>query len=355
MENNNKLSEQKYGTIIIGAGQAGLATGYYLKQAGEDFIIIDSSVQIGDSWRQRWDTLRLFTPSQYDGLPGMKFPSERNKFPDKNEMADYLATYSKRFELPVQMGVKVNRLKINNSIFEISSSSGTYYSERVVVATGTNPLPKIPKFANELDSNILQIHSSKYRNPNSISGGDTLVVGAGTSGIEIALDISKTHKTYIAGKPTFKIPDFLFNYTGGLYWWFISNIITEKTPIGKKAKKKIIKGGSPLIRISADDLDSSGIERIPRVSGVKNGMPELEDGRVIRADNIIWSTGFKPDFSWIDLNITNGTGWPLMKRGVSETVKGLYFVGMLFQFGLTSGLIGGVGRDAKYVANYIAN
>ena len=348
-------AENRYKTIIIGAGQAGLSAGYYLKQAGKDFLIIDSSEKIGDSWRNRWDSLKLFTPAQYDGLPGMKFPSTRNTFPDKDEMADYLKDYSNRFGLPVKLGVQVSGLTKNNSGFEIISNKGKYYSERVIVATGTNPVPKIPEFARELSQDIFQIHSSQYQKPASIPPGDTLVVGAGTSGIEIALDIASTHKTYIAGKPTFKIPDFLFNYAGGLYWWFISNVITEKTPMGKKAKKKIIKGGSPLIRISAEDLDKSGVERLPRISGVKNGFPILEDGREIKVSNIIWSTGYKLDFSWITPSVTNGTGWPLMKRGVSETVEGLFFVGMLFQYGLTSGLIGGVGRDAKYVADYIIN
>lgn len=355
MENNKNIFRQNYNTIIIGAGQAGLATGYHLKKSGEEFLIIDSSEHIGDSWRQRWDTLRLFTPSQYDGLPGMKFPSNRNTFPDKDEMADYLKDYSERFDLPVQLGVRVNSLTRNNTGFEIKSSAGSFYSNKVVVATGTNPVPRIPDFANEIDTNIFQLHSSKYCNPDSLPKGETLVVGAGTSGIEIALDISKTHKTFIAGKPTFKIPDFLFNYTGGLYWWFISNIVTVKTPIGKKARKKIVKGGSPLIRISAEDLDKAGIEKVPRVVGTANGLPKLSDGRILNVKNIIWSTGYKPDFSWINFQVTNGTGWPITKRGISETVEGLFFVGMLFQFGLTSGLVGGVGRDAKFVAEYITN
>jgi putative flavoprotein involved in K+ transport len=345
--------DNRWNTVIIGAGQAGLATGYFLKKMKREFIILDLNDRIGDSWRKRWDSLLLFTPSQYDGLPGMPFPAARNSFPNKDEMAGYLERYASEFSLPVKLNVRVNKLSKPDGIYEIDTTSGKIFTDKVVVATGTNPLPRIPAFASDLSKEIFQLHSSGYINQGSLPPGDILVVGSGTSGVEIALEISGTHKTYISGKPTLHIPDNLLKYGGDLYWWLINNLLTIKTPIGKKARGKVLHGGAPLIRISVSDLDRAGITRVPRVTGVANGKPQLEDGTVLDISGIVWATGFKPDFSWIDLNITDETGWPVTNRGVSTHSKGLYFNGMPFQFGLSSGLVGGVGRDAKFISGHI--
>jgi len=351
IEVNEKM---KWGTIIIGAGQAGLAAGYYLLKSGEDFLILDAAKNIGDSWRKRWDSLRLFTPSQYDGLPGFSFPAPRNTMPSKDEMADYLEKYAEEFKLPIRMGMKVNKLSKSESGFEINTTDYVFKCDKVIVATGTNPIPRIPEFAKDLDKNVHQIHSSQYLNPDSLPSGNVLVVGAGTSGVEIAIELSISRPTLISGKPTFHIPDPVFRYAGRLYWWFVSNILTVRTPIGRKAKGSIIKGGGPLINVSVKDLIDAGVEQVPRVAGVANGYPKLEDNRELVVSSIVWATGFKPDFSWIDLKITDEkNGWPKTDRGVSTEIEGMYFIGMLFQYGLTSGLVGGVGRDASYIAKHI--
>lgn len=346
-------AKQKWGTIVIGAGQAGLAVGYYLKQINEDFLIIDGTGQIGDSWRERWDSLQLFTPAQYDGLPGFPFPARRGNFPTKSEMADYLQKYVQEFSLPVQLNTKSIGLNQNAGLFEIVMSDGKLYADHVIVCTGTNPHAYVPDFADDLDKDIFQIHSSQYKNPLSVPFANTLVVGAGTSGVEIAIELSATRPTMIAGQPTPHIPDPVFRYAGGLYWLFVKHILTVRTPIGKKVKSKVIKGGGPLIRISFDDLLTSGVKPYPRLSGVKNGHPLTEDGHVLSVDSVVWATGYKPDFSWINLDITDETGWPRIDRGISEKYQGLYFVGMVFQYGLTSGLVGGVGRDAAFVINHL--
>lgn len=353
METNQTFEKSEWETVVIGAGQAGLATGYHLSKFTDDFIILDSGQSIGSAWKNRWDSLRLFTPAQYDGLPGYPFPADRNSFPTKDELADYLDKYAKKFNLPIRTGVTVNRLKKTSEGFLIDTTSGTIKSRNVVVATGTNPLPKIPHFANEISKNIFQIHSSEYRNPDSAPKGKTLVVGAGTSGVEIAIELSASRQTFLSGKPTFHIPDVIFKYAGRFYWWVASNVLTVNTPIGRKARQDIVKGGGPLINISVDDVKAAGVKMLPRVAGVENGRPILEDGRVPEIDSIIWCTGFRPDFSWIDPPVTDPTGWPVTKKGVSASVEGLYFAGMLFQFGLTSGFVGGVGRDAGYVAQHI--
>lgn len=278
-------------TVIIGGGQAGLAVGYFLKRMNREFVILDENMRVGDSWRKRWDFLKLFTPSQHDGLPGMPFPELKGSFPGKNEMADYLEHYASEFSLPVQLNVKVNALHSRNNHYEIETSVRKLTSDNVVIATGTNPFPKIPAISADLNPEIFQIHSSLYSNPETLPLGDVIVVGAATSGIEIALEISKTHKTYISGKPTFHIPDNLIKYGGELYWWFIKNIVTIKTPIGKKAKNSIIHGGSPLIRVSSKDLEVAGIKCLPRVSGAENGFPKFEDNSVLKISSVVWATG----------------------------------------------------------------
>lgn len=339
--------------IVIGGGQSGLATGYFLKNKKEDFVILNAHERPGDSWRKRWDSLRLFTPSQYDGLPGMTFKAKEGYFPTKNEMADYLDHYAGRFALPVLNGVTVNRLEKAEDYFVIKSSIGELTASQVVIASGTHPVPKIPSFASQLDKGIHQIHSSQYVNPDQIPAGPVLVVGAGTSGVEIAIEVSKKFPTSISGKPNFHIPDFIFNYTGGLFWWFANHVVTIQTPVGRKARKNILMHGGPLISISAKDLDEAGVTRYPRVSGIRNGNPLFDDGREGKFATIIWSTGFRPDFSWIREDVTNEHGWPLTERGISTKVDGLYFIGMPFQYGLSSGFVGGVGRDANFITNYI--
>ncbi|OGU51289.1 MAG: hypothetical protein A2080_04675 [Ignavibacteria bacterium GWC2_36_12] len=340
--------------IIIGGGQAGLATSYHLKKLGEDFILLDEGEKIGDVWRKRWDSLRLFTPSQYDGLPGFPFPSQYNTFPTKDEMADYLGEYTKHFNLPVLLETRVIKLSKTGSSFNIVTSNQTFTSDVVVICTGSNPSPFIPDFASEIDKNIFQTHSSQYRNPDSVPGGDTLVVGVGTSGVEIAIELSKSRRTLIAGKPVPEIPYDPFRYVPWFNWWFASNISTIKAPFFFQAKR-FFKGGTPLIRFKLTDLDAAGVQRLPRVSGVKNGNPLLAGGKEVSVLNIIWATGYKPDFSWIDFDVTDERGWLNGERGISNVTKGLYYVGMWFQFALTSALIGGVGRDAEFVANHIKN
>ncbi len=348
------MKKEKFGTIVIGAGQAGLATGYFLGKINEDYIILDKETQIGDSWRQRWDSLRLFTPSQYDGLPDFPFPANRGTLPTKEEMADYLSNYAKKYSLPVQFDKKVIELNKISDSYEIITSKGNFYANNVIVATGTNPNAYIPAFASDLDKNIVQIHSSKYKNPQLFPSSNTLVVGAGTSGVEIAIELSKSRPTMISGRATPHIPDFIFHYAGKLYWWFAHNILTLRTPIGRKVRPKIISGGAPLISISLENVKEAQVEHLPRLIGVYQGFPQLEDGRVLSSvTSIVWATGYRPDFSWIKLDVTDSNGWPQTNRGISNKFKGLYFVGMLFQFGLTSGLVGGVGRDAAFIVKQL--
>lgn len=347
------MKKEKFSTIVIGAGQAGLAAGYFLNKINEDFIIIDKENQIGDSWRQRWDSLRLFTPSQYDGLPGFPFPVNRGSLPTKEEMTDYLLNYANKFSLPVQLNTNVIELRKISEVYELITSEGKLLADYVIVTTGTNQNAYIPEFAKGIDKKIVQIHSSEYKNPQLFPASNTLVVGAGTSGVEIALELSASRPTMLSGKATPHIPDFVFRYFGKLYWWFAHNILTLSTPIGRKVRPKILNGGAPLISVSLENVKEAHVEQLPRLTDIKDGLPQLEDGRVVSVTSIVWATGYKPDFSWIKFDVTDKSGWPKTNRGISESSKGLYFLGMLFQYGLTSGLVGGVGRDAAYVVKHL--
>lgn len=350
---------RNYDTIVIGGGQAGLATGYYLKQQKQDFVILDENERTGDSWRKRWDSLRLFTPARFDGLPGMPYPASAYVFPTKDEMADYLQAYAARFELPVQTGMSVDRLSRNNGKYIVAAGDLRFEADSVVVAMSNWQKPRVPPFARELDPGILQLHSSEYQNPSQLRDGGVLIVGAGNSGAEIALDVARHgHPVWLSGRDTGHLP---FKIGGFAYRLFLARLVarvffhrllTLKTPIGRKARTKFLAHGQPLIRTRPKDLLAAGIQRVPRTTGVRNALPVLEDGRALDVANVIWCTGFHPGFSWIDLPGFGEQG-PQHERGVAISEPGLYFVGLTFLFAASSSMIHGVGRDAEYVARVI--
>ena len=360
---------RRYETIIIGGGQAGLATGYFLQQQGRDFVILNASERVGHSWRKRWDSLRLFTPARYNGLPGMPFPAPAHHLPTKDEMADYLEAYAARFELPVRTGVKVDSLSKQGNQFvltagDTSTGSGQalcFTAENVVVSTGAYHSPRIPAFASELDPEIVQLHSSEYQRPSQLQEGRVLVVGAANSGAEIALELSQSHETWLSGRHPGSEPTVpgtaLSRLVIPVMWFVFSHVLSVKTPIGRKLRPKILKmGGLPLARVRPTDLQAAGVERVyARTVGVQNGLPVLGDGRVLDVANVIWCTGFRPDYGWINLPIFDDDGEPMHERGVLATAPGLYFVGLFFLSAGSSSLVGGVGRDAAYIADQVAS
>jgi putative flavoprotein involved in K+ transport len=348
-----------YDTVIIGGGQAGLATGYYLKQQGRNFVILDASERIGAAWRKRWDSLRLFTPARYSGLPGMSFPAPAHVSPTKDETADYLEAYAGRFKLPLRSGIRVDGLTRRGDRFVVTAADKRFEAGNVVVATGAYHRPHIPAFAAELKPNIRQLHSSEYRRPSQLQAGTVLVVGAGNSGAEIALELSRSHEVWLSGRHPGSEP----TRAGGaadrlvapLIWFVFSKVMTVNTPIGRKAAAQLRGHGLPLARVKPADLQAAGVERVyPRTVGVRDGLPLLEDGRSLDVTNVIWCTGFRPDYGWIDLPVFDDDGEPRHERGVVVSEPGLYFVGLFFQSAATSSLVGGVGRDAVYITDKIA-
>lgn len=346
-------------TVIIGGGQAGLAVGYHLARRGRPFVILEAGERIGDSWRKRWDSLRVFTPARYDGLPGWSFPAPAWSYPRKDAVADYLESYAARFRLPVRTGIRVDKLSREGGGYVVTSGLSWYGADNVVVATGGYQSPRIPVFASELDPNIVQLHSSEYRNPAQLREGAVLVVGAGNSGAEIALESSARHLTWLSGRDTGQEP---FS-AGGLsdrlftppFWFLLSHVLTVRTPLGRRARDRLSDRGLPLARVRRKDLIRAGIERVPRMTGVRDGLPMLADGVVLAPANVIWCTGFVPDFSWIDLAALDPDGEPRHERGVVRSEPGLYFIGLFFLSSGSSSLIGGVGRDAWHIARHIAS
>jgi len=353
------VGSEYFETVIIGGGQAGLSVGYHLKKQGRPFVILDANERIGDAWRKRWDSLRLFTPARYDGLAGWRFPAPAVSFPTKDEMADYLESYAARFDLPVRTGVKVDGLSREGDRFVVASGNRRFEAEHVVVATGANQVPKVPAFADELDSSIAQLHSSQYRRPSQLKEGSVLVVGAGNSGAEFAFEVSRTYPTYLSGKPSGQIPVRHGPAAARFFFPVVRfvghHVLTLSTPIGRKVRPKFISHGAPLIRVKLKDLAAAGVKQVPRTVGVEGGRPALEDGRVLDVSNVIWCTGYREEFPWIDLPIFGKDGRPLHERGVVVGETGLYFVGLLFQYAMSSDVLPGVGRDAEYIAKQIAS
>ncbi|HEY7159845.1 MAG TPA: FAD-dependent oxidoreductase [Acidobacteriota bacterium] len=353
MENTNR-----YEVIVIGGGQAGLATGYYLSKAGVRFLILDASQRIGDSWRNRWDSLRLFTPCKYDSLPGLAFPASKHSFPTKDEMGDYLEQYARHFRLPIRSGVRVDALWREGIIYKVRSGYEIFEAEHVVVAMSNYQYPKIPSVAKELDKQITQLHSSAYKNPSQLQPGAALIVGAGNSGAEIAMELCKTHEVWLAGRDTGHVPFEIMNRNVQrfiipiLFRLIFHRLLTTNTIMGRKARAKMLSQGGPLIRQKPQQLLKAGIKRVPGVKSIKEGKPILENGEIAEVRNVIWCTGFYPRFSWIDLPVFKEEE-PLHERGVVTNEPGLYFVGLHFLFAFSSGMIQGVGRDAKYVAGVI--
>jgi putative flavoprotein involved in K+ transport len=354
------MSDQQLGIVVIGGSQAGLAVGYYLKQRQLPFAILDENDRIGDAWRKRWDSLRLFTPGRYDGLPGMAFPGSPWAYPTKDETADYLEAYARAFELPVRSGVKVDRLAKTGDRFEVTCGQHTLFAKNVVVATGAFNNPKVPSFARELDQSIVQLHSKEYRNPSQIQKGAVLVVGAGNSGAEIAMELARHHQTWLSGPDTGQEPARAGSHLDHLVtplMWFVATRLTVKTALGRKLRDHFLDPprGIPLGRVRRKDFAPAGIKRVPRTTGVKNRYPLLEDGTVLTVSNVIWCTGFRPDYHWIDLSLPTHDGLPIHDRGIVESCPGLYFIGLLFLYSLSSALVGGVGRDAGHIVDHIVS
>lgn len=337
--------------MVIGGGQAGLAAAFELDRIGADFVIIDLEQHTGDQWRRRWRSLRLFTPARYDSLPGTRFPAAPRSFPTTQDVAEYLEGYAVSHGFPIQHGQRVLVLSRTAGGFVARTAEREFHARTVVIATGATSTPRIPSIAAGLDRSIAQLHSADYRDPGSLPGSRVLVVGYGTSGAELAIELADSgRETSIAGTPTATVPDAVFRYAGALYWLLISRILTRSTPAGRRLAQAVAGRGAPLIRVSQLEVRAAGVREVPRIDATAGGRP-FTAGVPLDVDAVLWCTGYRADFSWIDVPAVSfdADGFPVAPGGFVDGIRDLAFLGLPFQTRLASHLLGGVRFDARRV------
>lgn len=352
---------EDFDVVVIGAGQAGLSVGRLLVQREVCFVVLDGHARVGDSWRQRWDSLHLFSPARFDGLDGLPFPGPPDAFPTKDQMGDYLEQYAAHFQIPVRNGMRVERVSREGDRYVVLAGGRRFRARHVVIAMAPYQEPRIPSFAGEIDPRVVQLHSREYRRPSQLPPGHVLVVGAGNSGAEIAIDLVQAgHRVSMSGRSPGEVPfDVKERWvrrtiTPVLFRVVFHRILTVDTPIGRAVRPRFLSSGTPLIRTRARDLHRAGVARVARTIGARDGMPLLADETRLAVDGIVWCTGFRADPSWLDLPVYDTHGHPIQDRGVAPDEPGLYFVGQEFVYAASSTMIHGVGRDARRIADVIA-
>lgn len=355
------MTSQHIETLVVGAGQAGLSVGYHLQQRGRECLIVDALERIGDNWRRHYDSLQLFTPARADSLDGTPFPGDPWAFPTKDEFAAYLEMYAVEHGLPVRMQTPVHRLSAReDGGFTANLGVDEVTCDNVVVATGTfGRTPAVPDFAGDLDPRIRQLHSGEYRRPSQLPDGPALVVGASHSGLDIAHELAETRPTTLVGPERGNIPlewgSRRFRVAFPAIEFAFNHVLTRRTPMGRKVMRLIRHHGAPQLRVKRHHLEARGAEWIAdHVVGASEGLPCLADGRTFDVASIVWATGFRQAFDWIDLPLQIEDGWPVEYRGIVDSVPGFYFCGLAFQYCFASGEVNGVGRDAALLADRIA-
>ncbi|GAB3855319.1 NAD(P)/FAD-dependent oxidoreductase [Nocardioides maradonensis] len=338
-------------TVVIGAGQAGLAMGYRLRRTGRSFVILDGDERIGDCWRRRYDSLRLFSLPRYASLPGWRIPVRG--YATRDQFADYLEAYARRFELPVRCGERVSSVDQEGDRFRVTSTTGTFLAANVVVATGAHRRATVPALADDLDPAIRQLTSTDYRNPGQLAPGPVLVVGAGNSGTDVALDAAAAgHEVLLAGRHPGQVPFDIDRRSGRavvpVVMFVFRHVLTLRTPMGRRLSVESEGHGVGLVRNKVADLDAAGVRRIGRIERVVDGRPAGEDGTGLDVGTVVWCTGTVADHRFLELPGFDDRGRPLHERGLSP-IPGLAFLGLPFQYALASQQIQGVDRDARYL------
>jgi putative flavoprotein involved in K+ transport len=341
-----------YDVVVIGAGQAGLAKGYYLARQGRRFIILERGDSIAPAWHERWDSLTLFTPRGYSSLPELLFPGDPDDYPSRDEVIAYLERYAEEFDLPIELNSPVRRLsREDEGRFVLELGGRTITADQVVVATGPFQTPYVPKLAAELDRDLWQAHSTGYRRPADVPQGAVLVVGGGNTGFQITKELSTTHKVVLSvGSRQKPLPQRVAGRD--LFWWLTKTGLINKTVESRLGRR--LKDRDTLIGSSPRELTRSyGVELKPRAIRASGRTVTFEDGGEVEVDAVIWATGYRPDYSWIDLPIFDPDGRLRHRRGVTD-VAGLYFLGLTWQHTRGSALIGWVKDDAQFIAERIA-
>jgi putative flavoprotein involved in K+ transport len=343
-------SEDRVEVAVIGGGQAGLALGHFLARDSRSFTILESSDSIGTAWRGRWDSLVLFTPRRYDGLPGLPFPGDPDSYPGRDEVIGYLEHYASTFELPIELESPVESVAPADGGFVLAAGTRTLHAHQVVIATGPFQVPYVPPFAADLAPEVTQMHSTGYRRPSDVPEGTVVVVGGGNTGFQIAKELSSTHAVHLAiGSRQTPLPQRLLGRD--LFWWLTRTRLIEKTAdsrIGRRAREK-----DTLIGSSTRDVKRHGVRVEPRVVGASDRTVTFADGDELDVDAVVWATGYRSDHGWIDVPVFDEDGRVIHRRGVTD-YPGLFFLGLTWQHTRGSALLGWVKDDAEFLAERIA-
>ncbi len=339
-----------YEVVVIGAGQAGLAMGYYLAQQGRSFVILERSDSVASAWRERWESLTLFTPRRYSALPGLRFPGDPDGYPTRDEVIEYLENYTETFELPIELNSNVHRLAREDDLFVLEVHGQTITADQIVVATGPFQTPYVPKLANDLDADVWHAHSTGYQRPSDVPEGTVLVIGGGNTGFQIAKELSATHKVILSvGTRQKPLPQRVAGRD--LFWWLTKTGLIHKTVESRLGQR--LKDRDTLIGSSPRELKRRyRVELKPRAIAASGRTVRFEDDSELEVDAVIWATGYRPDHSWIDLPIFDDNGRLRHHRGVTD-VPGLFFLGITWQWTRGSALIGWVKEDAEFIAQQV--
>jgi putative flavoprotein involved in K+ transport len=342
--------DRSFDVIVVGGGQAGLAVAWHLCRLGLRFVVLEAATEVGHSWRSRWDSLRLFSPAQYDALPGMAFPAPADTYPGKEAVAGFLRDYAAAFDLPIRLGTPVTALRRIGADFEVQAGEDILRAGQVVVATGPFQRPFVPPAAAGFDASVIQIHSADYRNPQSLPDGPVLVVGAGNSGLQIGAELAATRPVDVsvgAAVPT--LPQRLLGRD--LFWWLIRlrfMRVNTATRLGRRFQAR----GEFVIGTNRRRRRRTGVRFRRRLVNAEGHTARFADGSSVVATVVIWATGYRPDYSWISVPGVTANGRVVHRRGVTD-VPGLYVVGLSWQYTRGSALLGFVADDAAYLAGQI--
>jgi putative flavoprotein involved in K+ transport len=342
-------ARERFDVVVVGAGQAGLAVGYFLARAGRRFLIVDGADSIAAAWRGRWDSLTLFTPRRYDSLPGFAFAGDLDGYPGRDEVIAYLEQYAAALKLPVELGSAVRSLAADGGRFVVGLEDRQLEADQVVIATGPFQVPRVPAFAGELAPDLFQAHSTAYRRPSDVPEGTVLVVGGGNTGFQIAAELAATHRVQLAvGSRQTPLPQ---RFLGrDLFWWLTKTRLLTKTVESRLGRR--LRDRDTLIGSSPRRLKRNGVELKPRAVAASGRTVGFADGSELEVDAVIWATGYQPDHSWISLPVTDSKGAVSHRRGVTH-VPGLYFLGLSWQHTRGSALLGWIKDDAEFIAEQI--
>jgi putative flavoprotein involved in K+ transport len=336
--------------VVVGGGQAGLAIGYFLTQQGRDFTILEAAEEPAAAWRERWDSLKLFTPARYDALPGLAFPGEPDSYPTRDEVAAYLTDYARSFDLPVELNSRVRAIRRTNGAYLVELDDRTYEAGQVVIATGPFQVPFVPPIAEQLDERVVQMHSNAYRSPQSVPEGRVLVVGGGNTGFQIAEELSASREVHLSiGSRQTPLPQRILGRD--LFWYLEATGLIRKTTESRIGRR--LSGRDTLIGSTPRRLRRRhGVELHGRAAAAAGSSVRFADDSQLDVAAVVWATGFRVDHSWIDAPVFDQAGSVVHERGATES-PGLYFVGLSWQHTRGSALLGWVKDDAEYIAQKV--